>query len=584
MGHAGYANFGDLNEMACQEFQEYVVADTVTLGTDIEGLTAGSISKYFSVWIKIYSQGSLLEAAGIRRMPRVPFGGKSAGEIAKEITETVNERIPPVPDAVFLPVTQKAIEWLSGPADDILRLQDVYLNAHERGRRGLPYGPGNSPSSKARAGRQAVQAFQFSAFPGSSEPWHQPLHIRTATPVRSGKYSIQRGAIQQLRDLVTELRDACSIVLQAFVGIRISEVCGLKALPIDPTTGMPACVEIQPSRSGLYEIFYVKGQLFKTTETPITVTWVAGLRPRGATYFPPPIRALLVLEQLFRPWRTLAEVNDLIVSFSGPKGLPKHRTTITPIVTENLREGQRIWVRHHVQLPAEFANWRITTHQWRKSFALYVIRTDSRMLPAVSQHFKHVSLAMTESAYVGTDADLLGIMEDTATHETTRILHEMITGKARAGGKMAEMIRDRAADIQTHLADMTEQDQRHELGRMVRASDVRVWSCDWGWCFFRPETARCHLPQPGHRVQALKPNDATRNPSTCCSCANLAVTDEHVDFWRARRTKWKKELADYQRLGRDELILVAKDRINQSDAVLRLIGAAQRRSEMSDAS
>ena len=315
MGRAGYANFGDLNEMTCQEFQEYVVADIVTEDTDDKGLSAGSISMYFSIWIKIYSQGSLLEAAGIRRMPRVPFGGKSAGEVAKEITETIAKRIPPMPDAVFLPVTQKAIEWLSVPADDILRLQDVYLSAHERGRRGLPYGPGNSPSSKAIAGRQAVQAFQFSAFPGSSEPWHQPLHIRTATPVRSGKYSIQRGAIQQLRDLVTELRDACSIVLQAFVGIRISEVCGLKALPIDPTTGMPACVEIQPSRSGLYEICYVKGQLFKTTETPITVTWVAGLRPRGATYFPPPIRALLVLEQLFRPWRTLAEVNDLIVSF-----------------------------------------------------------------------------------------------------------------------------------------------------------------------------------------------------------------------------------------------------------------------------
>ncbi len=83
---------------------------------------------------------------------------------------------------------------------------------------------------------------------------------------------------------------------------------------------------------------------------------------------------------------------------------------------------------------------------------MYVIRTDSRMLPAVSQHFKHVSLAMTEQGYLGDDVELLGVMEDTATRETARMLCELATGKTVAGGKMVQMIREGVAEIETHLA------------------------------------------------------------------------------------------------------------------------------------
>jgi hypothetical protein len=425
-------------------------------------------------------------------------------------------------------------------------------------------------------GGRAIEAFHFSTLPGASGPWRKPIEGGEVTTARHVQAMARRGQVQQVRQLVSELRDACVIALQGFVGMRISEVCGLRAYPLSRATGLPACVEMRSSRSGLNEVFYVKGRLFKTTDNEQEVTWVAGLRPRGTDYLPPPIRALIVLERLFKPWRDLAGRPDLIVSFPKLMGLPKYSTSVGAITTENLRLGQRDWIGRHVTLPPDLAHWRVTSHQWRKSFALYAIRTDSRMLAAVSQHFKHVSLAMTEQGYIGNDIELLGIMEDMATRETARILYEITTGETVAGGKMAELIRERAAKVGAHLAGKTEEERFDEMERMVRSTDVRVWSCDWGWCFFRAETARCHMGESVGRSRAQKPNDAVRSPNTCCACANLATTLEHVPFWTARREKWRQALKQHQRDGNGEFVLVARERINQCDTILRLIGPSAR--------
>ena len=201
-----------------------------------------------------------------------------------------------------------------------------------------------------------------------------------------------------------------------------------------------------------------------------------------------------------------------------------------------------------------------------------MIRTDSRMLPAANQHFKHVSLAMTEQGYLGNDVELLGVMEDTATREAARMLCELATAKTVAGGKMAEMIRERAAEIETRLAGKSDDEQLAEMQRLVRSTDVRVWSCDWGWCFFRPETARCCSRQSAGRMKAVRPNEAIRDPSMCCECANLVITGEHVPFSLSRRDRWETILTENQRNGLEEFALVARDRVKQCNSVLRLMG------------
>jgi integrase len=573
MAVAKYRRFIDLDGHACDEFIEYLVDDKVKGDTDDEGLNDQSLAIYLVVWNKLYVQGRIFAEAGLDYLSHVPFEGKKALEVAKELTRKICIRIPPVPDAVFLPVTKSAIEWLDTPSADILALQQRYIDAYAEGLPSLRYGPGDSESSRGIAANLAVRAFQFSPLTGTQQPWHERIQEEGISTARSRRgEAVHLGPIQQVRQLVMELRDACAIALQAFVGMRISEVCGLQAYPLNPDTGLPACVEIQLSRSGLYDVFYIKGLVYKLTPSSKEAKWVAGLRPHGTDYLPPPVRAVVTLERLFKPWRDMAGKSDLIVSMKNNCGLPKCAGSIGQVNAEKLGIGYRDWMRKYVALPKEVKDWHLTSHQWRKSFALYTIRTDSRMLPAVSQHFKHLTLAMTEQAYVGNDAELLGILRDTAMQETARILYEVTTGQVLAGGRLAEMIRERGKEIQQRFIGKTADEKRAEIEGVVQSSDLRVWSCEWGWCFFRAEVARCHTQPLVNIGRAYKPNDAIRNPSTCCSCSNLMTTSEHSPFWEARYAKWVRVLSETHWQEGDPYRMVVNERIRQCESILRMMG------------
>lgn len=215
----------------------------------------------------------------------------------------------------------------------------------------------------------------------------------------------------------------------------------------------------------------------------------------------------------------------------------------------------------------------VTTHQWRKSFALYMVRTDSRLLQAVRQHFKHVSLAMTEQGYLGNDAELLGIMDDTLLQETARVLLEITTGQTRVGGKLAPVIAERRVQLQQHLHSLDAPAQMTAIEHLVRSTDMRVYTCDWGWCFFRPETARCTTHLGCFKMQARQPDLAQRTPAVCCQCANLAVMPEHTAFWRERLAKYETATRQYQEIGNAGVAAVYHERAEQSRAILKMVGA-----------
>jgi hypothetical protein len=299
---------------------------------------------------------------------------------------------------------------------------------------------------------------------------------------------------------------------------------------------------------------------------------VAGCRPKDSDVLPPSIAALTILEELYRPWRALMGSNDLIVGFRWPTGLPKQAADLRPITSGALAQGQRAWIAKYVELPASAKDWHVTTHQWRKSFALYMVRTDSRLLQAVRQHFKHVSLAMTEQGYLGNDAELLGIMDDTLLQETARILFEVTTGQTRVGGKLPTVIAERRAQIQQHLHGLDAQAQRREIEHLVRSTDMRVYACDWGWCLFRLETARCTAHLGLFKMQARRPDLAQRHPAVCCQCANLAVTPEHAAFWRERLAKYATATRQYQEMGHAGVAAVYRERADQSRAILKMVG------------
>jgi hypothetical protein len=66
--------------------------------------------------------------------------------------------------------------------------------------------------------------------------------------------------------------------------------------------------------------------------------------------------------------------------------------------------------------------------------------------------------------------------------------------------------------------------------RMLADSGLTLGVCDWGFCVYRQEHSACFGSTTG-------PNPLRREPSTCASCRNFAVSAQHRAYWleQARR-------------------------------------------------
>ena len=191
------------------------------------------------------------------------------------------------------------------PAEEVIRLHEMYAEGVQAA---INDGQ-KSRNPQNDRGLRAVKGFQFSVLPGEMEPWHKPpdqAEVDEFWAVYKKGYTRSTvSGSQLLRSLICSIRDACSIVIQSETGLRVSELCGLEP-GIDQESGLPTNVRVRRSYSGLNEMFYVDGRLFKTVPTSERVEWLVGSRPVGSNEIPPPVRGLDVLTRLLDPWRQLA--------------------------------------------------------------------------------------------------------------------------------------------------------------------------------------------------------------------------------------------------------------------------------------
>lgn len=587
MVKSDYADFGELDARAAERFIEDLTIrfdadesdhekDTSSLtaaeadenrandiSVEANGLAFKAIRTRLSVWALLWRQRDALADAGLRPPLEPPFNGQSVWKVAQRIAALAEGWIPPLPDEVALPIMAAAHAMIGAPADDIIRLQDAYLDAYARsGPRG-----GKSTASRAKAGRKTITSFTFSIPPGTDKPWRGP--IMPEKQVDTFRGTKHRTTIQILSTLIQNVRDACVIVLQSHAGLRINEVCSLKA-GVNPETGLPACIEIRKSRTGLNDLFLLKGLLAKTEKAPREVEWLVGSRPRGSKHLPGPVRAVQVLDQLFAPWRTLnpERRDDLIVGFAHMNSMPTTAKTINLINTILLLFGQKDFVQQYVDLSGlpdrnaageDLAIYRETkgaclrTHQWRKTFALYCFRLDSRMLPAITQQFKHLSLAMTEEGYIGSDPTLVEALDDARMRETARTFYEFTTGKSATAGPFSYVLEDHRKEIESIVAGtQTPKEANDAIRRWCLDNDIRIWFTQFGKCYVahNPKAARCHEIAGTAHWANTQPNPETRCPETCLECHCFGIDGDHVEFWTDRyaenQTLWEQAKAANQ--------------------------------------
>jgi integrase len=494
--------------MAIDGVRRFVDLDQAAVGRFISWLQAqprlhrhnGNLAPQALVKYLIVIKDLYRQRAKLEDAPQSdPFPLETTGEVAGTSRAT-NGAVPFIPDAIAVYLLSKALEWVETSADTIITADLLRTNTQAAApTRGC---------AKSRVWRTLHAAALVDPLAG---PLNSPRLVRAA---------------------VAHLVSACFIVIAGFVGMRVSEILSMKA----------GGIEHRPiGKTGLAQA-YIVARLFKMVGEPDG-------REERWTAPPVVVGAVSILERLSEPYRMESGRDELFL-FKTP-----HRevSLVTGIHIDTWINGfaDAVGVPLHEGRP-----WRFTTHQFRKTFARFIARRDRSQLLGLAEHFKHASVAMTARGYVGSDFDLHQLIEHESHAETAAALDRLLVSD-RLAGRMGERI---VAGNERFRGRAGEQVRRDYISFVLRETDLRLYACDYGWCVFQPETARC-----GGEVG---PSEIGRSPATCLSCANMVIEERHAAYWRDRRERNASLMARASPM----TAAVLAEAITQCDRVLVRIG------------
>lgn len=339
--------------------------------------------------------------------------------------------------------------------------------------------------------------------------------------------------------LVTQIYNACYLLVAAFTGMRQGEVLTLRS----------NCVEWVPQSDGRSYAYLVglRGKRKGSSRGEIG-KWVAS---------PAAVRAVELLERLRKPLHCDEITKKLFVAYSV-KGL-------WPINAEKAKLtnlNERCICARLNQLAQDSqvaADWHFTSQQIRRSFARFVVMRDKRGLLALSAQYGHLHWAITDSAYVGTDLGLEALIAEQDLQDLSDNLTLLLQADSAAGAGF-----ERLAEMAGKVAERPELLSQQDVDAMVE-SGVALVPCDWGFCVYRADLSACKGSESG-------PSAVRRSPDVCASCQNFAVDERSYGWWLDRRAR---NLDFSRKRGTPwQAILIAKQRVKVCDDVLAKIASA----------
>lgn len=486
-------------------------------------ITASALSRYLQIWLAAYWARDVLKVVGLPAFPDShPFRGRNALEVALGVTRRWPGRTIEIPDELFVPVMNASFELIQAPWVSSFIALSNWLAEHR---------PPKDLSDKVRRtlDRDACEA---------RLKW-----LGILEPNETG--------IEAFRRILTRLESSCVAIIQGLTGIRISEICGL-AIPLAKKKrgdDLPGIIEIEPSFDDEYEIFYLRGFVYKHRSSPEPTRWVLGMRPAGSQSLPPPVQAITILQGLYDGWRRFGNIDRLIVSVATPQAIPYQPDHIQRPLSSRLRVYQREYCRSLLCLESTAA-WEFGTHSWRKTFARYMIRTNRNLLPALSHHLKHMSTAMTEVAYCQGDVRAAELLQEARVSEAGDMICGVITGEQKVFGPVASEIEELSERLRARFANRSSTDRIDDVRAAVRERDIQLYDSGFGWCVFRGDGARCHELKDNAEMIFMRfaPSFENVTPAICHRCKNFGVSPNHESFWKERlaqaETLLKKQKAD----------------------------------------
>lgn len=407
--------------------------------------------------------------------------------------------------------------------------------------------------------------------------------------------------MQRVRQLVMAICSAAHLVIQSTTGMRIGEICGLKA-GIDLQTGLPRSVHLEDSPDGLSDVFVLTSELSKTEEAPRDVPWVVGYRPKGTADFPPAVHAIIILDRLLDPWRELLGTDDLFVTLGSRRALPKSPRGVSRINSDRLRELSKNFIAEWVDLTAlpdeaekktmdqELVPYReshgrtIKTHQLRKSFGYFASNIDRRLLPMLQMNFHHVSIAMTDGSYTGNpvlERDANDVRYQSLALESL----EIARGGSGMAGRYGEQLESKIiGELGTRIEGLSKEDAYFEAFLYVAEAGIdRLFFEPYGICgALSASVMACHeaggTTDIARWEPRLSPNYETRQPSLCAGCACFAIARRHLPYWEIRYIDNAALIRLFEAQGRsgpleDGVINLTKAQAQQAWAICRKLGS-----------
>lgn len=561
---------------------------------DDDEITEDQVTLALNILPWLWSERRLLNKWGVPSLSENPFRDHGVNHYAKAIATKARGWIPPLPDEVAIPLFNQVASWLGQPAEDVIRMLEYVDDSLAGTEIEVADKRCKSGTRKQKAGER-VQArngranrflaeFTFSTRPGESQPWHAAL---------DETYKRDHGTtpLARVRILFDSVRQACALSIQGMSGMRISELLGIEA-GFHPATGLPNGVRIEDSATGLYEVFIVHTVLSKTEKgLPREMDWVLGMRPKGSQEEPMPVRALRLLNRLHAPWRAQAKTTRLMLAGGLGETLALKTTALAAMTSDRMRDGMKRFIARWVDLsdlPDEskhkikdndLVDWResqgriFKTHMLRKSWAQFMFAVDPRLMPAIQLQFHHLSLAMSDTGYIGNNPLLLSDMDSVGTQARNLMILEMVLGRNPLAGKMGEQMEQATLALAAHVKDLPTTDAYMEVVKFCEHAQLPIFFSPHGACMpIQTHEMRCQDEAGTSLLLRKQPNARTRQPSQCAGCGCFVLDARHTDFWAARYVDNWLAYKRAERSGDVNGFKVIKERAQQAGKLLKKIG------------
>jgi integrase len=505
----GYPRFSDLDAAALRRFQRALTERYTCRGGRLAPTT---VQKYLYMLVYLYRyRREVGDGLSVDPCP-----GQSIGAAARVRASEI-PRLPHTPDAIAVPLIQRAIEFLSGCACDLLRAREIYAAVYAQARH-----RGHTAEVWRLGGAQALQRVTLSTHRG-------PYPIRSAA---------------ELARLLDILYVACFLVISYLIGARASEILQLK---VGCVRGLPG--EGEPDAG----LTVIQGAIFKREPDfhGRAHQWVAPAEV---------VHAITVLEALSAPHRQRTGREELWLRARTHRlGASEwHYDDLRPVRVLTTQEMALSLERcaSWFDLPLHQGKpWRLSTHQGRKTFVRFAALRDRSALFALAQHLGHRERGVTDAHYAGNDHVLNREIDAAILEQSVGAWEEMLSAR-RLGGRAGEEILTRRPRFS---GERTKQDLRRYARTLVTAG-LTLGVCDWGFCVYRQDHSAC-------LGSTHAPNPVRREPSTCASCRNFAIGPQHLPYWQEQVHR-HRSLLNEPALPRQTLA-IARARLTEATTLVR---------------